>query len=684
MSDAIKFNASSPKTQASRVESAMWCARTIGPVFRCVRNGKPPLIEGWQREATTDATMIRKWFGGLNPPNVGIATGGPSGVIVVDLDRKDGKDGGKALAALAEAHGTSLAGSKTLTVVTPSGGMHLFYRVPAHVAAMTGNVGALGDGIDIRAAGNLVVGAGSKIDGKPYRILNDVPIADMPQWLVAAFAASKAKAEPRKAPGGLELDMSANVAAATRYLSHDAAPAIDGNGGDALTYAVACEVRDMGISEAVAFDLMLEHYNPRCIGPWEPDDMAVKVANAYAYAQNALGADSIAAHFDELPDDDDFADINALLSKAANDNGSKSVLARATLDLAAMSGQPIPERNWHVEGWIPGNNVTLLYGDGGTGKSLLTMQLAVSTAASRPWLGLPVRPGRVIYLTAEDDGDELHRRIADIASQEGLSFRDLAANMKIIPLVADDPALAVASDGDRIKATKRWGELVDMIGGYKPKLIVLDTLADVFAGNENVRNQARAFIAQLRAPAIAHDVAFVVLAHPSRAGLNTAGLTAGAGTSGSTAWHNSVRSRLELARGDEAKNPDGRTLTAKKANYSRAGAAIQLRWENGVFNGSAEATTAESEAAAREAERVFLDMLDAYAAAGRHVGAATGTSYAPAMFAKDERSGALDNKQLAAAMNRLFAAGAIEVVTSGPPSKERKHIARAAELEEAA
>lgn len=677
-SDCEMQSVSSAPATAPRVEFALWCARTIGPVFRCVRNGKQPMKAGWQAEATTEEAAIRKWFDVPDPPNIGIATGRASCIVVVDLDMKDGKDGCKALAALAAAYGTTLAGSKTLTVLTPSSGLHLVYRVPAHVAAMTGNAGILGEGIDIRAAGNLVVGAGSKIDGRPYRVFVDAPIADMPQWLVDAFIESKApKMEARNLPDGVEVsgDAPHDIAQARAYLAE--VQDIDGYDN---AMAIGRRLGDLGILPETAAQLFDDEINPRLPAgrEWDMDELVMKMNDWDKGRENAFGSDSYAAKvhdFDELPDD--FADLNDELIAAANDNdGQAGILARNTLDIAELSGKPIPKRNWHVEGWIPGNNVTLLYGDGGTGKSLLAMQLAVATAAERPWLGLPVRPGRVIYLTAEDDGGELHRRIADIASHEDLSLRNLARNLTVVSLVADDPALAVPRDADRIKPTSLWRELVETIDAFKPKLIILDTLADVFAANENGRSLARSFIAQLRAPAIAHDAAFVVLAHPSRAGLATPGLNAGAGSSGSTAWHNSVRSRLELARGDEKKNPDGRTLTAKKANYSRAGATIPLRWENGVFEGKAEATTAESEAAAREAERVFLELLDAYTAERRHVSAATGTTYAPAMFADDAGSRAIDKGQLTDAMNRLFHAGVIQVVTTGPASRRRSHIAR--------
>ena len=61
----------------------------------------------------------------------------------------------------------------------------------------------------------------------------------------------------------------------------------------------------------------------------------------------------------------------------------------------------------------------------------------------------------------------------------------------------------------------------------------------------------------------------MLLAHPSLTGMNT-----GTGTSGSTAWNNSVRSRLYLDRVRESgiePDPDARVLRTMKSNYGPVG-----------------------------------------------------------------------------------------------------------------
>lgn len=326
------------------------------------------------------------------------------------------------------------------------------------------------------------------------------------------------------------------------------------------------------------------------------------------------------------------------------------------LRVSDLAGKQPLERDWLITDWIPGNQVTLLYGDGGTGKSQIAMQLCLSVASGANWLGLPAKEGRSIYLTAEDDEDELHRRFVDIA--RGMSS-DLSKynNCHYISLAGEDALFALQDRGSQtLLPTPLFEEFCKYISRTKPKVAVVDTLADINPADENQRIAARQFIQLLRRPAIEHGCAIVVLAHPSLTGLNS-----GSGTSGSTGWSNSVRSRLYFAReSGENADPNVRILELKKSNYSQIGTTVNVRWKDGVFVHDSGGTQLDHAALNKKAERVFLKLLDAYTEQGRYVNANSGSNYAPAQFASDPEAEGITKPKFRTVMQSLFHRGVIK------------------------
>lgn len=306
-------------------------------------------------------------------------------------------------------------------------------------------------------------------------------------------------------------------------------------------------------------------------------------------------------------------------------------------------------------------NVTLVYGDGAVGKSLLLLQLCASTALGRNWLGLTTRSGVALYMTAEDAEDELHRRLVDIVTAEGVTLADLRGRLLDCSLVDQDAMLAQLDKISVLKPSKLLKRVEAEIARHKPDMVVIDTLADTFPGDEVQRAQARKFIALLRGVAVRHGCAIVVLAHPSLTGMQS-----GTGTSGSTGWNNSVRSRLYLESVKIANDtiaPNLRRLRRVKANYAPRDAMVDLEFPAGVFTTLAGTPEYRAEQAAKHAREVFLRLLDQFAAQGRYLNATSGTTYAPTAFAADPGSEGLSKKELKQAMDELFRFGMIAVET---------------------
>jgi len=385
----------------------------------------------------------------------------------------------------------------------------------------------------------------------------------------------------------------------------------------------------------------------------------LQVGGATNYMATALAQEALVEH---RP----IADVGLCYAppKPANDNQPQFV------DPSGWAGRPVPSRSWFIEGLVPGRTVTLLSGDGGVGKSLLALQLGLASALGVETLGLEPAPGRVLYVGAEDEVAEFHRRTADILRGLGGTFAGLRNRLLLMPLAERDAVLALPDKAGTMVPTPLLTTLIEKVATWRPGLIVLDTLADLFGGDEIKRSQARQFIAMLRAIAIGCDCAVLLLAHPS-----VSGMQSGSGTSGSTAWNNSVRSRLYLtAKGGEDADPDARLLTTKKANYGATGEAIALRWESGTFVLDDGKPSAAAGILNKRHDDAFLRLLSAVNRSGQRVAPTKGVNYAPAILAKRPDAGGATKKQLESAMGRLIAAGEIKVVVEGSPSRQRQRL----------
>ena len=98
------------------------------PVFPCVPNGKRPLTPAGFHDATIDEQRIRQWFHRWPTANIGMPTGTPSGVDVVDVDVRDNGSGVDAFRDV-----VGICGFRDFARVrTPSGGMHAYFPTGSH------------------------------------------------------------------------------------------------------------------------------------------------------------------------------------------------------------------------------------------------------------------------------------------------------------------------------------------------------------------------------------------------------------------------------------------------------------------------------------------------------------------------------------------------------------------------
>lgn len=128
-----------------------------------------------------------------------------------------------------------------------------------------------------------------------------------------------------------------------------------------------------------------------------------------------------------------------------------------------------PPTKWLIKNLIPEKGLVVIYGQPGSGKTFFTLDLAGAIAQGKEWRGLKVIPGRVVYVCAEGIGGFRNRLKAYLASEYLTT-----ADFQRLEIIADQPNILEIEDVRGI---------IKNIG--KASLIVLDTFASIFQGDEN-------------------------------------------------------------------------------------------------------------------------------------------------------------------------------------------------------
>ena len=142
----------------------------------------------------------------------------------------------------------------------------------------------------------------------------------------------------------------------------------------------------------------------------------------------------------------------------------------------------------------------------------------------------------------------------------------IQGGLKITSLFGQDAVLATPARDGKMEPTPLYRQLLQAAGDIKPKMIMIASAANVFAGSEINRTQTQQFVGLLNRIALVAVGGVVLIAHPSLTGINT-----DTGLSGTTQWHNAVRARLYLkavkAVAGEQPDNDLRELVFKKNQF---------------------------------------------------------------------------------------------------------------------
>lgn len=152
----------------------------------------------------------------------------------------------------------------------------------------------------------------------------------------------------------------------------------------------------------------------------------------------------------------------------------------------------IPVRDWIIPGLVLRRNMSVLVAPPGSGKSLLTLQIALMLAKGMPWGGwAPRARERVLVINSEDDIDEMRRRLVIAARQMGIDQVDL---VDLVDLADAPENIVIARTDSRSKTVVRTPlveGLVDVIKARGYGLVVVDPFAETFEGDENSNSEIK-------------------------------------------------------------------------------------------------------------------------------------------------------------------------------------------------
>ena len=434
----------------SMKEWALYYASLGLAVFPLKPQGKAPLTEHGCKDATWEETQIERWWARWPSAGIGIATGEASGgllVIDLDVDEDKGIDGRESLRRWEMAHGP-LPGNTWLSI-TGRGGYHYFYQVNRE----TKNRAGLYEGVDVRGDGGYIVAPPSiHPNGRAYEWEQgpeDGPLAEA-DGRVWAFLAGGDKSQRAEGQGGGQ--------------SFEAPEQIPEGQRVQTLMRLLCSQQAKGLSDGAIRAAVRAENEAKCVPPLTDAELEKEVFRyEKGTAPYAARYDSAAGSFKPSPKADP-----------------------VTLTTMDAVEEKTPE--WLIPGYLPKNEICILAGDGGAGKTSIWCAIAAAVSSGgksflepfetvNPFTGTYREPGKVIYFSAEDSAEyTLKGRLRRAgARMENIAFLD-AGDKRFKDIKFDSPALEAL-----IAANSPVLVIFDPIQSFTPPKVQMERRNDMRA-----------------------------------------------------------------------------------------------------------------------------------------------------------------------------------------------------------
>ncbi len=158
----------------------------------------------------------------------------------------------------------------------------------------------------------------------------------------------------------------------------------------------------------------------------------------------------------------------------------------------------LPPPTWLIDNILVDGGISSLYGPPESTKSFMAIDMALCIATGTPWHGRAVQRGFVLYIAAEG-GPGIGKRV-----RAWLQHHNIPATKANVGWLIE--SLAVYGDSEDLDTLMhRIEHEVDQ----QPKLIVIDTLARCFDGDENQQEDMGRFVAGM--DRLRHEYASAIL-----------------------------------------------------------------------------------------------------------------------------------------------------------------------------
>jgi hypothetical protein len=185
--------------------------------------------------------------------------------------------------------------------------------------------------------------------------------------------------------------------------------------------------------------------------------------------------------------------------------------------IAGINPALIPPRPWIFGRRLLRRNVTLTVAPAGVGKTTLTIQEAIAIATGKEWAGQQTFDGGPVWLyNAEEDGDELYRRLFAALAHMGVALNDVA-DLLYLNSGAERPLLIARADraSGMVLRMPDVDACISHIKRLGIRVFIVDPFIEVHAVDENSNEQVKAVAAMFRTIAQEGDCA-VHLVHHTR------------------------------------------------------------------------------------------------------------------------------------------------------------------------